>query len=76
MFYNCASSWSMLTCLLFNRLICAKADFRGDMKDCYHQACDNIETMLQDDNLQFLGKTVDAIVSTFNTLSEASGMLL
>ena len=45
------------------------------MKNCYHKACDNIETMLQDDNLQFLGKTVDTIASTFNTLSEASGML-
>ena len=44
--------------------------------NCYHQACDNIDTMLQDDNLKFLGKTVDAIVSTFNTLSETSGMII
>ena len=46
------------------------ANYRGDMVNCYHQACDNIETMLQDDNLQFLGKTADAIRSTLNTLSE------
>lgn len=50
------------------------ANFRGDMIQCYHHACDNLTTMLTDDNIRFLGKTADAITSTLNTLSETGSV--
>ncbi|XP_063439139.1 aminopeptidase YwaD-like isoform X1 [Mytilus trossulus] len=49
------------------------ADFRGDMIQCYHQECDNLQVMLTDENIDFLGKTADAIVTTIHKLSEPSG---
>ncbi|XP_071175930.1 uncharacterized protein YfbL-like [Mytilus edulis] len=49
------------------------ADFRGDMIQCYHQECDNLQVMLTDENINFLGKTADAIVTTIHKLSEPSG---
>ncbi|XP_063439138.1 uncharacterized protein LOC134720666 [Mytilus trossulus] len=49
------------------------ADSRGDMIQCYHKEFDNLQVMLTDENINFLGKTVDAIVTTIHKLSEPSG---
>ncbi|XP_071175932.1 uncharacterized protein YfbL-like isoform X1 [Mytilus edulis] len=49
------------------------ANFRGDMIKCYHHECDNLQVMLTDENINFLGKTADAIVTTMHKLSEPSG---
>ena len=51
------------------RVLIFVANLRGDMIKCYHHECDNLEVMLTDDNLQFLGKTVDAITTTLHSLS-------
>lgn len=48
------------------------ANFRGDMISCYHHPCDDLDTMLTDDNLNFLGKTADSIARAMNVLSEPS----
>ncbi|XP_052214289.1 uncharacterized protein LOC127832694 [Dreissena polymorpha] len=48
------------------------ADYRGAMQVCYHSKCDNVETMVTQDNLIFLSKTTDAIFQTINSLSEPS----
>ncbi|XP_060599515.1 uncharacterized protein YfbL-like [Ruditapes philippinarum] len=45
-------------------------NFRGDMVKCYHHPCDDLATMLTDDNINFLGKTSDAIARSINELSE------
>ncbi|XP_045168396.2 uncharacterized protein YfbL-like isoform X1 [Mercenaria mercenaria] len=45
------------------------ADFRGDMVKCYHHPCDDLAMMLTDDNINFLGKTSDAIARSMNELS-------
>ncbi|XP_052795125.1 uncharacterized protein LOC128228074 [Mya arenaria] len=47
------------------------ANFRGQMQQCYHNACDNMANMLTDNNVRFLGKTVDTIAATLDKLSEA-----
>lgn len=52
------------------------ANFRGDMINCYHAQCDNLDVMLTEDNLRFLGKTADTLASTINTMAgvtETSG---
>lgn len=46
------------------------ANFRGDMIQCYHHQCDNLATMLTEDNLNFLAKTADTIARTMDDLSE------
>ena len=46
------------------------ANFRGDGAYCYHQPCDDIEHYLTEDNVNFLGKTVDSIVQVIHKLSE------
>jgi hypothetical protein len=52
------------------------ANDRGNMVKCYHQLCDNPETLLTDDNINFLGKTADATAMTIHKLSEpTSGKL-
>lgn len=43
------------------------------MIQCYHKECDNLEVMLTDENINFLGKTADALVKTIHELSEPSG---
>ena len=50
------------------------ADLRGKMVQCFHKACDNKQNMLTENNLEFLGKTADAITATLNELSETSGI--
>ena len=45
-------------------------NFRGNMKRCYQQQCDNLETLLTDNNIKFLGKTADATAMTVHNLSE------
>ena len=46
------------------------------MKDCYHKLCDNRETLLTEDNINFLGKAADATAMTIHRLSEpTSGKL-
>ncbi|XP_052796183.1 aminopeptidase S-like isoform X2 [Mya arenaria] len=47
------------------------ANFRGQMQQCYHNACDNLANILTDNNVQFLGKTADTIAATLDKLSEA-----
>ena len=44
--------------------------FRGHMKRCYQRQCDNLETLLTDNNIKFLGKTADATAMTIHSLSE------
>ena len=52
------------------------ANFRGNMMYCYHAPCDNLETLLTYDNINFLGKTADVTVMTIDKLSEpTSGKL-
>lgn len=52
------------------------ANFRGNMMQCYHEPCDNLETLLTIDNINFLGKTADVTVMTIHKLSEpTSGKL-
>ncbi|KAL3832732.1 hypothetical protein ACJMK2_024347 [Sinanodonta woodiana] len=46
-------------------------DYRGDMINCYHHACDNTEIMLTDDNLKFLGKQADALFCSLQYLDGA-----
>ena len=46
------------------------ANFRGNMIQCYHKPCDNLETLLTYDNINFLGKTADVTVMTIHKLSE------
>ena len=46
------------------------ANFRGDMMMCYHERCDNLDIMLTDDNIKFLGKTADSITQSLHLLSE------
>ncbi|CAC5425943.1 unnamed protein product [Mytilus coruscus] len=46
------------------------ANFRGDMIQCYHNPCDDLDTMLTDDNVNFLGKTADTVTATIHRLSE------
>ena len=43
------------------------------MVDCYHHECDTVENMLTDDNINFLGKTTDAISKMIHTLSGPTG---
>jgi hypothetical protein len=46
------------------------------MKSCYQKACDNLATLLTDDNIIFLGKAADATAMTIHKLSEpTSGKL-
>lgn len=40
------------------------------MITCYHKECDNLEVMLTDENVEFLGKVADSIVGTVDRLSE------
>jgi predicted transcriptional regulator len=40
------------------------------MVECYHHPCDDLAMMLTDDNINFLGKTSDAIARSINELSE------
>lgn len=47
------------------------ANLRGDMIQCYHQACDNEDVMLTDENIAFLGQTVDTLVATIDKLSDS-----
>lgn len=54
------------------QLLCFPANFRGDMIHCYHNPCDDLDTMLTDDNLEFLNKTTDALIDTMHHLSEPS----
>ncbi|KAH3706178.1 hypothetical protein DPMN_065559 [Dreissena polymorpha] len=46
------------------------ADLRGKMQKCYHNACDSLGMMLNDDNLNFLAKTSDTIAATVDKLSQ------
>ncbi|VDI22130.1 Hypothetical predicted protein [Mytilus galloprovincialis] len=46
------------------------ANFRGDMIQCYHNPCDDLDTMLTDDNVNFLGKIADTVTATIHRLSE------
>ena len=49
------------------------AELRGDMSMCYHKECDNLETMLTEENIKFLGKTADVVAATIHSLSDATG---
>ena len=46
------------------------------MKSCYQKACDNLTTLLTNDNIKFLGKAAAATARTILKLSEpTSGKL-
>lgn len=41
------------------------------MIQCYHKACDNVDVMLTEENVAFLGQTVDSLVATIDKLSNS-----
>ncbi|KAH8018382.1 hypothetical protein HPB51_003954 [Rhipicephalus microplus] len=45
--------------------------FRGTMRECYHEVCDDI-TALNDLNLHFLQKTTNSLVATIVDLAKGS----
>ena len=49
------------------------AEFRGDLSMCYNEVCDNLEIMLTEENIKFLGKTADVVAATIHSLSDATG---
>lgn len=46
------------------------AEFRGYMHSCYHKRCDNLRPV-KDDDLEFLQRTINAVIKTMLDLSEA-----
>ena len=47
------------------------ADHRGYMRKCYHKTCDRINPYVKDDDLEFLRRTINAVIKTSLELSEA-----
>ncbi|XP_031548651.1 dorsal-ventral patterning tolloid-like protein 1 [Actinia tenebrosa] len=45
------------------------ADFRGYMKTCYHQQCDNMDRV-KPEMITFMGRTADALVAAAQSLTE------
>jgi hypothetical protein len=45
------------------------ADFRGYMQRCYHEECDNLSHVKEDD-LEFLRRSINAVIKTVLDLSE------
>ncbi|KAK3592006.1 hypothetical protein CHS0354_031513 [Potamilus streckersoni] len=45
-------------------------NYRGVMTNCYHQPCDNLDVMLTEDNLMFMGKQADALYYSLHYLAE------
>jgi hypothetical protein len=45
------------------------ADFRGYMQQCYHQLCDDLSHVKEDD-LKFLQRSINAVIKTVLDLSE------
>ena len=48
------------------------ANFRGFMVDCYHQACDNMNHVTQE-NLGFLSKTADVVTAMTEDFTTSRG---
>ena len=46
------------------------ADFRGYMERCYHKKCDNLRPV-KDDDLEFLRRTINALIQSVLDLSKA-----
>ncbi|XP_035214836.1 uncharacterized protein LOC118188511 [Stegodyphus dumicola] len=46
--------------------------FRGQMKECYHNKCDDL-TVISPEKLQFAKKTADALTATLVELTSATG---
>ena len=44
------------------------------MQHCYHEMCDNLEVMLTEDNIAFLEKITDSLISTIDDMSERNPM--
>ncbi|KAK3587897.1 hypothetical protein CHS0354_014409 [Potamilus streckersoni] len=62
-----ASFWGKSIPALF---LTDSGNYRGDMINCYHQPCDNMNVMLTEDNLKFLGKQADALYLSLHFLEE------
>ena len=45
------------------------ADFRGYMQRCYHEECDNL-SLVKEDDLEFLRRSINAVIKTVLDLSE------
>ena len=51
------------------------AEFRGYMRRCYHQVCDNLGPV-KDGDLEFLRRTINAVIQTTLELSEAGKFIV
>ncbi|KAK3727500.1 hypothetical protein QZH41_018366, partial [Actinostola sp. cb2023] len=61
-FWNSANSWPAV-------FITDTADFRGYMKTCYHEMCDDMDHVTPD-MITFMGKTADALVGAVHKMTE------
>ena len=48
-------------------------NFRGYMQRCYHKECDDL-SHVKEDNLEFLRKSINAVIKTVLDLSEISNL--
>ena len=62
-FWNANTSYSAL-------MLTDTANFRGYMIKCYHEYCDNLVNVKEDD-LEFLRRSINAVIKTVLDLSEA-----
>ncbi|KAK3751787.1 hypothetical protein QZH41_013256, partial [Actinostola sp. cb2023] len=60
-FWNSANSWPAV-------FITDTADFRGFMKTCYHEMCDDMDHVTPD-MITFIGKTADALVGAVQAMT-------
>ncbi|UYV80132.1 hypothetical protein LAZ67_18001789 [Cordylochernes scorpioides] len=69
---NCFDNWEKRLRWGENRLLnIGFGPFRGVMRECYHERCDNTSTITPD-SLQFATKTADALTATLVELAEGT----
>jgi hypothetical protein len=61
-FWNSNNSWPAV-------FLTDTADFRGYMRNCYHQQCDNMDRVTPE-MITFMGKTAGALVRAAQSLTE------
>lgn len=62
-FWECNASYSAL-------MLTDTANFRGYMQQCYHQECDDL-SHIEENDLEFLRRTINAVINTVLDFSEA-----
>ncbi len=65
-FWDTSASYSAL-------MLTDTANFRGYMQRCYHKKCDDL-SHVKEDNLEFLRKSINAVIKTVLDLSEISNL--